>query len=86
MDFGKKENGVEGAAKSVTSTVGSGAAGLSNTVGGVVGSAGRGLGTTINDTTGTKAVGDGLQGVTDGVEDASSSAARGAKNAGEWKA
>ena len=44
-----------------------------------------GLGQTINDTTGTKAVGDGLQGLTDGIESGAHSVGKGAENAGEWK-
>ena len=55
------------------------------TVGGVVGSAGKGLGDTINNTTGTKAVGDGLKGVTDGIDSGSQSVGKGAENAGQWK-
>ncbi|MBA7492097.1 hypothetical protein ES702_02646 [subsurface metagenome] len=50
-----------------------------------MGTAGRGLGDTINSTTGTKAVGDGLKGVTGGIEDAGHSAGKGAENAGQWK-
>lgn len=48
-----QDKGAEGAAKSVTSTVGNLAGGLSKTAGGIVGTAGRGIGQTINDTTGT---------------------------------
>ncbi|KXS95660.1 hypothetical protein AC578_6252 [Pseudocercospora eumusae] len=37
--------------------------------GGVVGALRRGVGDTINNTTGTKAVGEGFQGVSNGIED-----------------
>lgn len=50
-----------------------------------MGTAGRGVGETINSTTGTKAVGDGLQSVTGGLEDGANSAGKGAENAGQWK-
>lgn len=53
--------------------------------GGIVGAAGRGVGDTINSTTGTKAVGDGLQSVTGGVENGANSVGKGAENAGQWK-
>ena len=56
--------------------LGTAVGGLSRTVGGVVGTAGRGVGQTINNTTGTKAVGDGLQGLTDGLENGVASVAR----------
>lgn len=56
-----------------------------NAAGGVVGAAGRGVGDTINSTTGTKAVGDGLQSVTGGVENGAKSLGKGAENAGQWK-
>lgn len=59
--------------------------GVAKTVGGVVGTAGRGLGQTINNTTGTKVVGDSLQGVTDGIESGSNAVGKGAENAGQWK-
>ncbi|KAK4546528.1 hypothetical protein LTR36_001745 [Oleoguttula mirabilis] len=80
-----KNNGAEGAAKGVTSTLGNLAGGVSKTAGGLVGSAGKGLGDTINNTTGTKAAGDGLQSVTGGIEDAGNSAGKGAEDAGQWK-
>ncbi|KAK5688667.1 hypothetical protein LTS10_000645 [Elasticomyces elasticus] len=41
----------------------------------------KGIGNSINDTTGTKAAGDGLQGVTGGIEDGANSAGKGAENA-----
>lgn len=43
------------------------------------------MGDTINNTTGTKAVGDGLQSLTGGIEDAGNTAGKGAENAGQWK-
>ena len=58
---------------------------MSKTAGGVVGTAGRGLGDTINNTTGTKAVGDGLQSLTDGIESGANSVGKGTEKAGEWK-
>ncbi|KAK4897002.1 hypothetical protein LTR27_005249 [Elasticomyces elasticus] len=67
------------------SKLGNAAGGLSKTLGGVVGATGKGIGNTINDTTGTKAAGDGLQGVTGGIEDGANSAGKGAENAGQWK-
>lgn len=42
-------------------------------------------GETINNTTGTKAVGDGLQYVTGGVDNGAKSIGKGAENAGQWK-
>ena len=42
-------------------------------------------GDTINSTTGTKQAGDGLKGVTDGVQDGANSVGKGAENAGQWK-
>ena len=65
--------------------VGNLAGGLTKTVGGVLGTAGRGLGQTINNTTGTKVVGDGLQSVTNGVEDGGHRIGRAAEDAGQWK-
>lgn len=59
--------------------------GITKTAGGIVGTAGRGVGDTINNTTGTKAVGDGLQSLTGGIEDAGNTAGKGAENAGQWK-
>jgi hypothetical protein len=50
-----------------------------------VGTAGRGLGQTINNTTGTKAVGDGLQGLTNGVEDGVANVARGVEDGSKGK-
>lgn len=50
-----------------------------------MGTAGRGVGDTINNTTGTKAVGDGLQSLTGGIESGANSVGKGAENAGEWK-
>jgi hypothetical protein len=108
MPIGEKDQGAEGVAKGVTSTVrshisysstpvlrrpltdsqqqvGNLVGGVTKGVGGVVGAAGKGVGDTINNTTGTKAVGDGLQGVTGGIEDGAQQAGKGAENAGEWK-
>lgn len=65
--------------------LGNAVGGITKTAGGLVGTAGRGVGETINNTTGTKAVGDGLQGVTGGIEDAGNSAGKGAENAGQGK-
>ena len=65
--------------------VGNALGGITKTAGGLVGTAGRGVGETINNTTGTKAVGDGLQGLTGGIENAGNSAGKGAENAGQWK-
>lgn len=58
---------------------------MSRTVGGVVGAAGRGVGGTVNNTTGTKAVGDGLQSLTNAVEDASNNLAHGVEKGSEGK-
>lgn len=58
---------------------------MTSTAGNLVGTAGRGVGETINNTTGTKAVGDGLQGITGGIENAGNSAGKGAENAGQGK-
>ncbi|KAM0693661.1 hypothetical protein Q7P36_006917 [Cladosporium allicinum] len=77
--------GAEGIAKSGTSMLGNAVGGITKTAGGIVGTAGRGVGDTINNTTGTKAVGDGLQGLTGGIENAGNSAGKGAENAGQWK-
>lgn len=50
-----------------------------------MGAAGRGLGSTVNNTTGTKAVGDGLRGLTDGVEDGAVGLGKGVENASVGK-
>ncbi|TKA73844.1 hypothetical protein B0A55_07616 [Friedmanniomyces simplex] len=71
------QGGVTGTVTTVTGTLGAAVGGVSRTVGGVVGAAGRGLGTTVNNTTGTKAVGDGLQSLTNTVEDATNNVAHG---------
>lgn len=65
--------------------LGNAVGGITKTAGGLVGTAGKGVGDTINNTTGTKAVGDGLQGITGGIEDAGNSAAKGVENAGQGK-
>lgn len=65
--------------------VGNALGGITKTAGGLVGTAGRGVGETINNTTGTKAVGDGLQGITGGIEDGANSAGKGVENAGQGK-
>ncbi|KXT08829.1 hypothetical protein AC579_1894 [Pseudocercospora musae] len=54
-------------------------------VGGVVGALGRGVGDTINNTTGTKAVGQGLQGVTNGIENGATSIAKGVEDGSKGK-
>jgi hypothetical protein len=59
--------------------------GISRTAGGLVGTAGRGLGQTINNTTGTKAVGDGLQSLTNGLEDGVANVARGVEDGSKGK-
>lgn len=59
--------------------------GITRTAGNVVGAAGKGVGDTINNTTGTKQVGDGLQSLTNGVDDGANRLGKGAENAGEWK-
>jgi hypothetical protein len=68
-----------------TPQLGNAVGGITKTAGGIVGTAGRGVGDTINNTTGTKAVGDGLQGLTGGIENAGNTAGKGAENAGQWK-
>lgn len=78
-------SGAEGAAKGLTSTLGNLTGGVVKTAGGAVGSVGQGLGETINNTTGTKAVGNGLQGLTGGVKDGADALGKGAENAGQWK-
>ena len=65
--------------------MGNAAGGVTRTVGGLLGAAGRGVGDTINNTTGTKAVGDGLKSVTDGIEDGGNQVGKGFENAGQWK-
>ncbi|KAI7191258.1 hypothetical protein KC363_g3975 [Hortaea werneckii] len=83
------EKGVTGAVTTavttVTGTLGAAVGGVSRTVGGVVGAAGRGVGGTINNTTGTKAAGYGLQALTDGVEGATNSVAKGIENGSQGK-
>jgi hypothetical protein len=69
----------------INSTVGNLAGGLLGTVGNVVGAAGRGVGSTVNKTTGTKAVGDGLEYVTGGVEDGTTRVAKGVEDVGKGK-
>jgi len=54
-------------------------------VGGVVGAAGQGLGSTINNTTGTRAVGDGLSSVTDGVDGATKNVQGGVEGLGQGR-
>ncbi|PPJ51155.1 hypothetical protein CBER1_08540 [Cercospora berteroae] len=78
-------NGVTGAVTTVTGTVGTVVGGVSRTVGGVVGALGRGVGDTINNTTGTKAVGDRLQGITNGVEDGAAKVAKGVEDGTKGK-
>lgn len=65
--------------------LGTAVGGVSRTVGGVVGTAGRGVGQTINNTTGTKAVGDGLQGLTNGIEDGVAGVAKGVEDGSKGK-
>ncbi|KAK3624223.1 hypothetical protein LTR56_013974 [Elasticomyces elasticus] len=72
--------GVTGAVTTVTGTLGAAVGGVSRTLGGVVGAAGRGVGETVNNTTGTKAVGDGLQSITNTVEDATNNVAKGVEH------
>lgn len=50
-----------------------------------MGAAGRGVGETINSTTGTKAVGDGLQAVTGGVESGTDNLAKGVEQGSQGK-
>ena len=69
----------------ISDKVGNALGGITKTAGGLVGTAGRGVGETINNTTGTKAVGDGLQGITGGIEDGANSAGKGVENAGQGK-
>ena len=76
-------SGAKDGVTAVTSTVGNTVGGLTNTVGGIVGAAGRGVGSTVNNATGTKAAGDSLAYITDGVENGASSLAKGAENAGK---
>lgn len=51
----------------------------------MVGALGRGVGDTIKNTTGTKAVGDGLQGITNGVEDGAAKVAKGVEDGSKGK-
>lgn len=67
------------------SQLGTAVGGISRTAGGLVGTAGRGVGQTINNTTGTKAVGDGLQGLTNGIEDGVANVARGVEDGSKGK-
>nr|OQO30205.1 hypothetical protein B0A51_01353 [Rachicladosporium sp. CCFEE 5018] len=85
MPLDNKNNRAADAVKTGTSTLGNAFGGLSKAVGGTVGAAGRGVGDTINNTTGTKAVGDGLQSLTGGVEDGANSVGKGVENAGQGK-
>ncbi|TKA34158.1 hypothetical protein B0A50_00138 [Salinomyces thailandicus] len=73
--------GATGAITTVTGTLGAVVGGATRTVGGVTGAAGRGVGDTINNATGTKPVGTGLQALTDGVEGAVGSVAKGVEKA-----
>lgn len=50
-----------------------------------MGALGRGVGETVNNTTGTKAVGDGLQGLTNGIEDGASNVAKGVEDGSKGK-
>ncbi|CZT24001.1 uncharacterized protein RCC_09718 [Ramularia collo-cygni] len=80
-----QNNGAEGVAKGVTSTLGNLTGGVLKGVGSVTGAAGRAVGETVNNTTGTKAVGDSLQYVTGGVEGAGQTAGKGLEDVGQWK-
>ncbi|KAK5082334.1 hypothetical protein LTR05_007480 [Lithohypha guttulata] len=82
-----QDNGVTGAAKFVTSTLGNTVGGLSRTVGGVTGAATRGIGDTITGATGSmgKPVGDALANAGTGLENGSRDVARGVEDAGNWK-
>jgi hypothetical protein len=77
----------QGVVKGVTSAVGNTVSGVSNTVGGTVGAVGRGLGEVVNGATGGlgKPVGDLLADVGTGVEAGTAAAAKGARDAGQWK-
>lgn len=79
--------GVTGAAKFVTSTLGNAVGGLSRTVGGVTGTAARGVGDTITKTTGDagKPVGNAIGSAGTGIENGVGSVAKGVEDAGQWK-
>ncbi|KAK4554652.1 hypothetical protein LTR86_008154 [Recurvomyces mirabilis] len=79
------QSGVAGAVTGVTGTLGAVIGGVSRTAGGVVGAAGRGVGHTINNATRTAPVGDGIQGLTNGIESASNSLAHGVEKGSQGK-
>ncbi len=82
-----QNQGVTGAAKFVTSTVGNTVGGLGRTVGNVTGAAARGVGDTITGATGSagKPVGDALGSVGTGIQDGANSVSKGVENAGQWR-
>ncbi|KAH7040934.1 uncharacterized protein B0I36DRAFT_311778 [Microdochium trichocladiopsis] len=82
-----QNQGVTGAAKFVTSTLGNAVGGVGRTVGNVTGAAGRGVGETITSTTGSagKPVGDAISALGNGVQDGATSVSKGVENAGQWK-
>ncbi|KAF2765554.1 hypothetical protein EJ03DRAFT_354774 [Teratosphaeria nubilosa] len=82
---GNNNSGVTGAVTTVTGTVGAALGGVSRTVGGVVGATGRGVGDTVNSTTGTKVVGDGVRSLTEGVEGAAVSVAKGVEEGSQGR-
>ncbi|KAI1174374.1 hypothetical protein F4777DRAFT_554309 [Nemania sp. FL0916] len=81
------DQGVTGAAKFVTSTLGNAVGGVGRTVGNVTGAAGRGIGDTITSSTGSagRPVGDAISSVGTGIEGGANSVAKGVENAGKWK-
>ncbi|KAL0935028.1 uncharacterized protein CTRU02_209619 [Colletotrichum truncatum] len=82
-----QDNGVTGAAKFVTSTLGNTVGGLTRTVGNVTGAATKGVGDTITSAGGSagRPVGDGISNVGGGLQNALNSVGKGAEDAGQWK-
>ncbi|KAF6818132.1 hypothetical protein CSOJ01_02013 [Colletotrichum sojae] len=82
-----QNNGVTGAAKFVTSTLGNTVGGVTRTVGNVTGAATKGVGDTITSASGSagRPVGDGLGNLGGGLQNALNSVGKGAEDAGQWK-
>ncbi|TEA16757.1 hypothetical protein C8034_v000922 [Colletotrichum sidae] len=82
-----QNNGVTGAAKFVTSTLGNTVGGVTRTIGNVTGAATKGVGDTITSAGGStgRPVGDGISNVGGGLQNALNSVGKGAEDAGQWK-
>jgi hypothetical protein len=75
----QQDQGVTGAAKFVTSTLGNAVGGVGRTAGNVTGAASRGIGDTINNSTGSagKPVGDAINSLGTGIEGGANKVSRG---------